>query len=356
MNDLPREKLCELIANPKYGRTLCDNPQRCEGLLRDFCGQYRAEIFVLVTALKEGIAGELIKSSQISVPKEIILARLSKRLQDLGMAKKSACWTVNSWALALGVNCQLEESEEEAEFQQKELLENEEKASHWKQLAAKEQEKSQKLEEDLETQIIQRKEIEQKVEKFRTGLKLTTVISVLIATVFGVFAHSKNQEIEYSEMQISKVNRNNNELEQENNELKQENSELEGKLDRIERAIKKQVDRKFKKVGTGSYFYLKNQCSKPIKIAIRYKQSSGDWRTGGWWDIRSYKNTYLTSGGERIRFSSPLFYYYAESQEGGSYWSGEESIYFSGRTLPMRIGILFPDSDGDYTLSLTCSN
>jgi hypothetical protein len=38
---LPRQKLCELIANPKYGRTLCDNPQGCEGLLRDFCGQYR---------------------------------------------------------------------------------------------------------------------------------------------------------------------------------------------------------------------------------------------------------------------------------------------------------------------------
>jgi uncharacterized membrane protein/cell division protein FtsL len=124
MNDLPRQKLCELIANPKYGRTLCDNPQRCEGLLRDFCGQYRAEIFVLVTALKEGVAGELLKSSPISVPQEIVLARLSKRLQDLGMSNKSACWAVNSWALALGVNCQLQESGEEAEFQQQEFIKN----------------------------------------------------------------------------------------------------------------------------------------------------------------------------------------------------------------------------------------
>ena len=41
MNELPRQKLCELIG--KYGESLCDNPARCEGLLRDVCPHDRRE-------------------------------------------------------------------------------------------------------------------------------------------------------------------------------------------------------------------------------------------------------------------------------------------------------------------------
>ncbi len=101
MNDLPRQKLQEIIV--QYGRSLCDNPQRCEGLLRDFCGQHRKEISALVGAAREGIPAELL-SSQKTVPSEILLARLTKRLQDnLALAEEAARWAVESWALALGV-------------------------------------------------------------------------------------------------------------------------------------------------------------------------------------------------------------------------------------------------------------
>ena len=30
------------------------NPRRCEALLKDYCGQYKQEIFVLVSALIKG--------------------------------------------------------------------------------------------------------------------------------------------------------------------------------------------------------------------------------------------------------------------------------------------------------------
>ncbi len=50
MNEFPRQKLCELIA--QYGHSLCDDPRRCEALLRDYCGQNRKEIFVL-TGLRQ---------------------------------------------------------------------------------------------------------------------------------------------------------------------------------------------------------------------------------------------------------------------------------------------------------------
>jgi hypothetical protein len=101
MNDLPRQKLCEIIT--KYGSTLCDDPRRCEAFLRDFCGEYRREIFVLITALKQGITTKLL-NSQNSVPQTVLLANLINRLQnDIGLTAETAQWAVASWALALGI-------------------------------------------------------------------------------------------------------------------------------------------------------------------------------------------------------------------------------------------------------------
>lgn len=100
MNDLPRQKLRELIV--EYGRSLCDDPRRCEALLKDYCGQYKREIFVLVSALKNRVADDLLKTSA-SVPQSILLTRLHKRLEDeLAMTAEAAHWAVETWALALG--------------------------------------------------------------------------------------------------------------------------------------------------------------------------------------------------------------------------------------------------------------
>lgn len=101
MNYLPRQQLYKLIAT--YGRSLCDDPRRCEALLKDTCGQYRPEIAVLVGALREGVAADLV-ASQNSVPQTVLLARLTKRLHDnLALTEDAAKWAVESWALALEV-------------------------------------------------------------------------------------------------------------------------------------------------------------------------------------------------------------------------------------------------------------
>ncbi|MDS4021533.1 MAG: formylglycine-generating enzyme family protein [Candidatus Competibacter sp.] len=101
MNDLPRQKLRELIV--QYGRSLCDDPRRCEALLKDYCGQYKREIFVLVSALKNRVAEDLINVSA-GVPLALVVGRLIQRLEDeLGLAENAARWAVESWALALGV-------------------------------------------------------------------------------------------------------------------------------------------------------------------------------------------------------------------------------------------------------------
>jgi hypothetical protein len=101
MNELPRQKLRELIA--AYSRSLCDDPRRCEALLRDYCGAHKREINVLVSALRERVAADLL-GSQGAVPPEVLFARLRKRLRDnLGLADDAASWAVESWAAALGV-------------------------------------------------------------------------------------------------------------------------------------------------------------------------------------------------------------------------------------------------------------
>ena len=100
MNDLARQKLGEIII--QYGHSLCEDPRRTEALLRDFCGEHKREINVIVSALKERVAADLL-ASQKGVPQEILLARLTKRLQDnLALTKDAARWAVESWALALG--------------------------------------------------------------------------------------------------------------------------------------------------------------------------------------------------------------------------------------------------------------
>lgn len=101
MNNIPRQKLCEIIL--RYGSSLSNEPQRCEGLLRDLCGEYRKEISALVSAVKEGITRELL-SSENAISPEILLESLTETLQEnSALSEEAAKWAVESWALALGV-------------------------------------------------------------------------------------------------------------------------------------------------------------------------------------------------------------------------------------------------------------
>lgn len=114
MNNLPRQKLTEIVA--RLGRAVIANPRRCEGLLRDYCGQYRREIAVLIGAMEERVVADLTATNS-GLPREVLLAKLAQRLHDnLAMDKMAARWAVDSWALALGVvsNAELKEMEKVA--------------------------------------------------------------------------------------------------------------------------------------------------------------------------------------------------------------------------------------------------
>jgi hypothetical protein len=101
ITDHPRQQLQYIISH--YGRSICDEPKRCEALLKDLCPQNKRDVNLLMGALREGMAKELLKSNQL-LPIETVINRLSQKLHDeLGFDSTLAQWAVESWALALGV-------------------------------------------------------------------------------------------------------------------------------------------------------------------------------------------------------------------------------------------------------------
>ena len=96
-----RETLRQMVET--YGREVCLDPRRCEGLLRDLCPGEKREISLLLTALRERIPEELVAAGP-GQPIAVLAARLGKRLSDtLGLNEEAARWAVGSWALALGL-------------------------------------------------------------------------------------------------------------------------------------------------------------------------------------------------------------------------------------------------------------
>jgi hypothetical protein len=113
MNELPRQKLGEIVA--RHGRAVAGDVRRVEGLLRDYAGKHRREIAVLVSAAEERVPADLLAAG-VGLPREAVLLRLARRLQDnLALEATAAKWAVNSWALALGVisSVELEALEQE---------------------------------------------------------------------------------------------------------------------------------------------------------------------------------------------------------------------------------------------------
>lgn len=100
MNDLPRQKLREIVA--RHGPSIADDPRRCEALLRDHLGAHRREANVLASALEERVPQDII-AAPAGTPRAVLVARLTRRLADnLALDEEAARWAVGSWALALG--------------------------------------------------------------------------------------------------------------------------------------------------------------------------------------------------------------------------------------------------------------
>ncbi len=101
MNNIPRQKLQEFLTQESH--TVCDDPNQCESRLRELCPEYPREINVLISALTQNVAADLMALSE-ATSKDVLLSKLARRLYDnFGMDQEFAQWAVESWALALGV-------------------------------------------------------------------------------------------------------------------------------------------------------------------------------------------------------------------------------------------------------------
>jgi WD40 repeat protein len=99
MNELVRQKLREIVQ--QHGRPPLTDPRLCESLLKDYCGQHKKEIFVLVCAVREQVAADLLTSAD-SMPREMLHALLIKRLQNnLALTEEASRWAVETWSHAL---------------------------------------------------------------------------------------------------------------------------------------------------------------------------------------------------------------------------------------------------------------
>ena len=101
MSDVPRETLKHI--HQQYGSDVCHDVRRCEGLLRDLCGEYRREIFVLISALQQGVADDLrTMTAQLSL--SVVIPRLAAELHETtALSEEAARWAVSVWAEALGL-------------------------------------------------------------------------------------------------------------------------------------------------------------------------------------------------------------------------------------------------------------
>lgn len=99
MDERPRQILRDLIR--RFGTALGTDPLRIEGLLRDSCGTYHREIFVLVNAARQKVPDDLLVPRH-SLPLILLQDFLARRLRDeLSLSDGASQWAVESWAYAL---------------------------------------------------------------------------------------------------------------------------------------------------------------------------------------------------------------------------------------------------------------
>ncbi|PTY03393.1 hypothetical protein DB346_05795 [Verrucomicrobia bacterium LW23] len=100
MNPQVRDGLKKTVE--RYGADFVLDAARCEGILKDVCGESRREIYVLVSCVREGVVKELLAIDDPAAA-PLLISRLSQKLQQhLALAAETANWGVETWAVVLG--------------------------------------------------------------------------------------------------------------------------------------------------------------------------------------------------------------------------------------------------------------
>lgn len=85
----------------KHGRSPLTDPKLCENLLKDYCAPHKEEISLLVLAVKERVASDLLVS-QDGLDRGMLRSLLVKRLRKgHSLNEGDARWAVESWGVAI---------------------------------------------------------------------------------------------------------------------------------------------------------------------------------------------------------------------------------------------------------------
>lgn len=102
MTDLPIKKLTALTEH--FGKDLLNDYARCDVLLSDFCSEYRLEVSLLVSALREGCASVLLEFDIDGVVADDVYISLVNKLQkNAGIMLEYGEWGVKGIAIVLGL-------------------------------------------------------------------------------------------------------------------------------------------------------------------------------------------------------------------------------------------------------------
>jgi len=101
MNDFPRKILCEILR--EKGHTIIENEKQFKAIFNDHCkGEFKKERRCILDSISEGIP-ETLLSKHSDLPYNLLSSQLTGRLVNFGFDRNLAQWTVDSWALALGI-------------------------------------------------------------------------------------------------------------------------------------------------------------------------------------------------------------------------------------------------------------
>jgi uncharacterized protein DUF4157 len=113
----------------------------------------------------------------------------------------------------------------------------------------------------------------------------------------------------------------------------------------------------------GWNFYLVNNCSHPVSVALDYKDTNGEWRVVGYWAADPNQGYYLSEDNVTLHSTNRVFYIYAEStDDSGKIWSGSpgnsnditKTVDSDGRQLNFRRMDVADSNPQDLRTALTC--
>uniref|UniRef100_UPI0025E87711 DUF1036 domain-containing protein n=1 Tax=Winogradskyella sp. TaxID=1883156 RepID=UPI0025E87711 len=96
---------------------------------------------------------------------------------------------------------------------------------------------------------------------------------------------------------------------------------------------------------------FKNNCRKPIQIAISALNLDGEWETEGFYNFQPYEELFLANTENRT------FYFFAESFDNELTWEGEKYLTIQGERYKFLKRTISEDEGyGNFLTTLTCED